>query len=493
MNDIEKQQFYALFIQNGYVMDFSTYEFDEFTKASVGTPLCEKYGLSKGRSLKKFCSEETDDTVLKLFTDLFTHFETIFQPQTKTQQNQALIENCRKILEADRIKTLGKKTDQPLVPLSSGEFRIFSKKLRFIKNISSGSTGATYLFYDPSSDRKIVVKKLEPCTGEEDSVSFERFRNEANLLSQTCHPNIVRMYDSYMFPTQHKGFITMEYIEGDPIGSVSPSSMEKTWENLFIQTIEGFAHLESHSIVHRDIRENNILVTNTGVVKIIDFGFGKQITNDDNQSKSISLRRITSKKPEEELLENKYDIQTDIYYLGALFDTIIPEEDMGSFVYKDIVSKMKQRNPSNRYLSFFEIKEAISSNPESIKMFTKTEISTYRNISDTITTYIEEWMEEPVFLSDNEIVSKLEELSDSICLHEYIPHMKLLIRCLSPTGYSYRRMHHRASTADITALTQTLRRANSRKRSVLIQNLKTLLRTFKVKEKKTSDDDDIPF
>lgn len=474
-------------------MDFTTSDFDSFTKDSVGIALCEKYQLSKGQSLRQFCSDEPDRVVFKLLSDLFTHFETVYHPKAKHQASQALIDSCRSILEKEKSKSKGKPNINVSLPLVSGEIITFIKKMRFIKTLSSGSTGATYLFYDPSSDRKIVVKKLEPSTGEDDVVSFERFKNEANLLSQTCHPNVVRMYDCYMFPAQHKGYITMEYIEGDPIGSVSPSSMEKTWEDLFIQTIEGFVHLESHSIIHRDIRENNILVTTDGVVKIIDFGFGKQIENSDDHSKSISLRRITSKKPEEELMDNKYDIQTDIYYLGALFDTVIPEGEMGSFAYKDIIKKMGQRSRDNRFHSFAEIKESISNNPESIKMFSKGEILAYRNISDTIRTFMSEWLEKPTFYSDNEILSKIEDLSDCICLQEYIPDMNLLISCVSPTGYSYKVVHQSASTADITALAQALRRANTRKRAVIIQNLKTLLRTFKIKKKKAFDDDDIPF
>ncbi|MDP1068968.1 protein kinase domain-containing protein, partial [Klebsiella pneumoniae] len=61
-------------------------------------------------------------------------------------------------------------------------------------------------------------------------------------------------------------------------------------DNLFIQLVEGFNYIEKHNIVHRDIREGNILVDENGIVKIIDFGIGKIASGDDNRQNHDSLR-----------------------------------------------------------------------------------------------------------------------------------------------------------------------------------------------------------
>ena len=57
MKQIEKELFIKLFNRHGYMLDFSTYKFDQFTRASVGVALCEKYGMSKGQSFERFLLE----------------------------------------------------------------------------------------------------------------------------------------------------------------------------------------------------------------------------------------------------------------------------------------------------------------------------------------------------------------------------------------------------------------------------------------------------
>ena len=70
LSKIEISYFLKLFINNGYVLDFSTNSFDIFTTSSIEIPLCEKYELSKGKSLSAFCSENSPEKVQKLLFDL---------------------------------------------------------------------------------------------------------------------------------------------------------------------------------------------------------------------------------------------------------------------------------------------------------------------------------------------------------------------------------------------------------------------------------------
>lgn len=75
MNNTEKGIFLKLFNRGGYVLDFSTADFDTFTMGSVGIALCSKYGLSKGKSLNAFINEATDDLSNKLLLDLLEYYE----------------------------------------------------------------------------------------------------------------------------------------------------------------------------------------------------------------------------------------------------------------------------------------------------------------------------------------------------------------------------------------------------------------------------------
>lgn len=75
MSGTERGWFLLLFNRGGFVLDFITDDFNAFTMRSVGIPLCEHYGLPKGKSLTRFVSEGEDDQVEKLLTDLFDYYE----------------------------------------------------------------------------------------------------------------------------------------------------------------------------------------------------------------------------------------------------------------------------------------------------------------------------------------------------------------------------------------------------------------------------------
>lgn len=75
ISNIEKGVFLSLFIRGGYVLDFSSADFDVFTMRSVGRPLCEHYGLSKGKSLNSFVNEASEADSQKLLLDLFEYYE----------------------------------------------------------------------------------------------------------------------------------------------------------------------------------------------------------------------------------------------------------------------------------------------------------------------------------------------------------------------------------------------------------------------------------
>lgn len=81
ITDLEKGAFLKLFNRGGYVLDFSTSDFDTFTMRSVGIALCAKYGLSKGKSLQAYLLEADQKSVVKLLKDLFDYYEMNFRPE----------------------------------------------------------------------------------------------------------------------------------------------------------------------------------------------------------------------------------------------------------------------------------------------------------------------------------------------------------------------------------------------------------------------------
>lgn len=88
LTQIEKGTFLKLFNRGGYVLDFSTNDFDIFTMESVGVALCEKYRLSKGKSLTTFISQTSDENAIKLFKDLLDYYEENYESEYKPNDDE---------------------------------------------------------------------------------------------------------------------------------------------------------------------------------------------------------------------------------------------------------------------------------------------------------------------------------------------------------------------------------------------------------------------
>lgn len=93
INNIEKGAFVKLFNRGGYVLDFSTPDFDAFTMNSIGVALCQKYGLSKGKSLISYTDEAGENEIIKLCTDLLQYYETLYPNYANEIENNKEIAN----------------------------------------------------------------------------------------------------------------------------------------------------------------------------------------------------------------------------------------------------------------------------------------------------------------------------------------------------------------------------------------------------------------
>ena len=113
----------------------------------------------------------------------------------------------------------------------------------------------------------------------------------------------------------------MENIKGKSIDEYLMFEDESAFENVFVQLIEGFEHLEKNGVVHRDIKPSNVLITESGVVKIIDFRFGKKILAQSQDNASIQLNWNVDQLPNE-IYQGKYSSKTDIYFLGKMIQQL---------------------------------------------------------------------------------------------------------------------------------------------------------------------------
>lgn len=163
-----------------------------------------------------------------------------------------------------------------------------TKDFKFIRNIGQGGTGKTVLLKDEYINESFVCKKYSPYYKEHRDAFFKNFVDEIKILHKLYHRNIVRVFNYYLYPEQKTGYILMEYIQGEDIKGYLQNNPHRL-NDIFVQIINGFNYLELNGILHRDIRPENILVSDDGFVKIIDFGFGKEINFDEDFDKSITL------------------------------------------------------------------------------------------------------------------------------------------------------------------------------------------------------------
>ncbi|MBE7517114.1 MAG: protein kinase [Chloracidobacterium sp.] len=150
---------------------------------------------------------------------------------------------------------------------------------KIVEKIGSGGQGTVYKALDTKLNRTAVVKVLPPELTQK-TANFKRFEREAQLCSQLDHPNICTIYDfneaNGMF------YIAMQYVDGKNVRQlVSGRPLElKSALSIAIQVADALAYAHSKSIIHRDIKAGNVMVTTAGQAKILDFGLAKLVEDE---------------------------------------------------------------------------------------------------------------------------------------------------------------------------------------------------------------------
>lgn len=364
------------------------------------------------------------------------------------------------------------------------------KDFQLIKELGKGACGKTVLLYDDIINEQFVCKKYAPHFPEYKEILFKNFIREIKLLHLIAHKNIVRVFNYYIYPEQHAGYILMEYVEGTDIESFLIEHPENINE-IFAQTIEGFSYTESNNILHRDIRPLNIMVTSGGIVKIIDFGFGKRIHDKNDFDKSITLNWWC--EPPNEFNEEVYDFNTEVYFVGKLFEKIIRENNIEHFKYMVALSGMCKPDPEARINKFFDIKKGILSDKFVEIEFSEKELDNYRKFSSALSGSISKIERGTKYFDDIEnIQPKISELYKSVMLEEYIPDNTALIRCFVNGSYYFNKSYY-IPISIVKSFLELLRSCSKEKRNIILSNLHSKLDAIERYEETPDFGDDIPF
>lgn len=162
---------------------------------------------------------------------------------------------------------------------------------RILKKIGAGGQGAVYKALDTKLDRTVVIKVLPPELTVK-GINLKRFEREARLASSLDHPNICTIYDFDSVKDVH--FIAMQYVEGRNVRElVNGHPLElRTALSIAVQVCDALAAAHAKGVIHRDIKANNVMVTDTGQAKILDFGLAK-LMDDEKENKDIDRRHLT--------------------------------------------------------------------------------------------------------------------------------------------------------------------------------------------------------
>ncbi len=188
-------------------------------------------------------------------------------------------------------------------------------RYEIIEKIGTGGMSDVYKALDHLLGRFVAVKVLKP-EFSEDTNFLTKFRTEAQAAAGLEHPNIVNIYDVGSENKMH--YIVMEYVEGITLKTYIEKKDKIGYKeaiSIAIQTCNGIRAAHNKSIVHRDIKPQNIIISTEGKVKVTDFGIARATTSNTINSDVMGSVHYTS--PEQ--ARNGYvDFKSDIYSLGIV-------------------------------------------------------------------------------------------------------------------------------------------------------------------------------
>ena len=198
---------------------------------------------------------------------------------------------------------------------------------KILEKIGSGGQGTVYKALDTKLNRTAVVKVLPPELTMK-TANFKRFEREAQLCSQLDHPNICTIYDFH--DANGIYYIAMQWVDGKNVRQlVNGRPLElRSALSIGIQVSDALAYAHSKNIIHRDIKAGNIMVTESGQVKILDFGLAKLLEDDHaDQNKGHDRTEITelgipygtaTYAAPEQAKGERADERSDIFSTGVL-------------------------------------------------------------------------------------------------------------------------------------------------------------------------------
>ncbi len=196
---------------------------------------------------------------------------------------------------------------------------IISNRYRLVKSVGEGGMATVYLAIDEVLRKEVAIKILKKnLVGDE--VALERFKREAKTISSTSHTNIVEVYDVGQDGDQY--YIVMEFVRGKTLKQLVRTrgiiNLDES-VNIMKQLVSAVSHAHKSGIIHRDIKSQNVLIKDDGIVKLSDFGIAIMGDNKAQLTQTQTVVGSVHYMAPELAAGQQASVQSDIYALGIVF------------------------------------------------------------------------------------------------------------------------------------------------------------------------------
>ena len=220
-------------------------------------------------------------------------------------------------------------------------------RYQIIRTIGEGGMANVYLAHDLILDRDVAVKILRGDLSDDEKF-VRRFQREAIAASSLSHPNIVEMYD--VGEDDGKYYIVMEYVEGKTLKNLIKKRGGLTLPeviDIMTQLTSAISCAHDSNIIHRDIKPQNVLIKEDGLVKITDFGIAMAL-NSNELTQTNSVMGSVHYLPPEQANGKGATVKSDIYSLGiVMFELLTGQLPFkGDNAVEIAIKQMKNQIPS---------------------------------------------------------------------------------------------------------------------------------------------------
>jgi len=282
-----------------------------------------------------------------------------------------------------------------------------------VRRLGAGGSGVVYLANDTLLQRPVVLKMLR-----KGLLSAEQMRStvlrEARLASAIEHPNVCGIYE--VGETGEEGYIVMQYVPGQSLDRLiarGPASLQLVL-SVGIQIADGLQAAHSLGIFHRDLKPQNVMLTDGGLVKILDFGLARRLHPEDASfdpskpglAKDASVAATYTARggtirymAPEQFVTGQSSVQSDVWALGVILYELASgrhpfarpndedfqairaiqfsePEDLGENAsgiapeLKSVIAACLEKNPGARYASAAEVREALKTIMKALRIET---------------------------------------------------------------------------------------------------------------------------